>query len=77
MIFAYIKETITGIMGIADEEILLESHLLDELDADSLDISQIVLELENHYKIDLEDDAIAEWKTIADVVNHIENRVNK
>ncbi len=76
MIFDKVKDAIMDIMGIPEDEILLESHLYNELDADSLDISQIILALENAYKIDIDNDDIAEFETVEDIVKHIEKSVN-
>jgi len=76
MVFEQVKNTIKDIMGIPEEEIVLESHLYDELDADSLDMSQIILALENYYKIDIFSDVIARFNTVEDIVTHIESNVN-
>ena len=60
-------------MGFEPDEIKLESLIFDELDADSLDISQIILALENFYKIEINDDVVANMKTVDDLVKHIES----
>lgn len=76
MIFDKVKDTITDIMGIPEDEILLESHLYDELDADSLDMTQIILSLENEYKIDFENEDIINLKTVENIVNYIKGKTN-
>lgn len=76
MIFDKVKDTIIDIMGIPEDEILLESHLYDELDADSLDMTQIILSLENEYKIDIENEDIINLKTVDDIVNYIKGKTN-
>jgi len=75
MIFDNVKDAIMDIMGIPDDEILLESHIYNELDADSLDISQIILALENTYKIDIDNDDIANFETVGDIVDHISEKI--
>ncbi|MBF8983703.1 acyl carrier protein [Lutibacter sp. B2] len=72
MVFEKVKNVIIEIMGIPENEILLESHLFDELDADSLDMSQIILELENEYKIDINDDDFSSFETVKDIVDYIQ-----
>ena len=74
MVFEKVKNVIIEIMGIPENEILLESHLFDELDADSLDMSQIILELENGYKIEIDDDAFSNFETVKDIVDYIKNK---
>lgn len=77
MIFEKVKNTIADITGIPAEEILEESHLYNELDADSLDMSQIILALENDYKIEIPSEEIAKFKTVADIVKHILNKTGQ
>ncbi|RKD27176.1 acyl carrier protein [Caminicella sporogenes DSM 14501] len=76
MIFENVKNLIIDVMGIPEDEILLKSHLYDELDADSLDISQIIIALENKFKINIENEEIAEFKTVEDIVRNIESKLN-
>jgi acyl carrier protein len=63
-------------MGIPEDEIFLESHLFNELDADSLDMAQIILALENAYKIDIKDEDVSDFETVKDIVKHIESKIN-
>lgn len=67
----HIIKTIFEITGIPTEEITSDSHLFDELDVDSLDMAQITLALENHYGIDLADDAVSNIATVQDLVELI------
>lgn len=76
MIFNSVKDAIIDIMGIPEDAILLESHLYNELDADSLDISQIILALEDAYKIDIDNDDIANFEAVEDIVKHVESLIN-
>lgn len=76
MIFESVKKTIIDITGVPEDEILLESHLYDELDADSLDMSQIILALENQYKIIIDNEVIADFITVEDIVKNIESKIN-
>ena len=55
------------------EKISLESNVFDDLNFDSLDSVQIVLELENVFDIDVTDDEIDNIKTIKDIVELVEN----
>lgn len=72
MVFDKTKELFIEIMGLDDDEVILEAQIFDELDADSLDMSQIILGLENHFGIDLPDDTSAKVDTIGDLVNLVE-----
>lgn len=72
MVFEKVREVFMDIMGLDAEEVQPETLIYDELDADSLDISQIVLALENEYSIDIDNDFIADMETIKEFVDHIE-----
>lgn len=75
MAYGIISETIAAITGIPKDEILQESHLMNELDVDSLDMAQITLAVENHFKIDITDAESAEIETVQDLVDVVESRL--
>ncbi len=75
MVFNKIQDLFVDIMGVDPEEVTPETAIYDELDADSLDISQILLALENHFDIELEDDAAANMDTVSELVDHVQAKV--
>ncbi len=75
MVFKKTQEAFVDIMGYEPDEINLESHMYDELDADSLDMSQILLALENTYQIEIENEDVADMDTVSDLVSHIEKLI--
>ncbi|WP_430886176.1 acyl carrier protein [Fusibacter sp. JL216-2] len=72
MIFDKTKELFIEVMGLDDDEVTLETMIYDELDADSLDMSQIILGLENHFSVDLPDDTSAQVERVSDLVKLVE-----
>ena len=62
-------------MGLPEDEVSLKSHLYDELDADSLDISQVVLSLDNKYKIDIDQQDVLNFETVEDIVKYVEGQI--
>lgn len=75
MVYEKVVEIFVEVMGYEAEEILRASKVYDELDADSLDISQIIIGLENEYKIAISNDFIKNLVTVGDLVNHIEGLI--
>lgn len=75
MVFHEVKKILIDVMGLLEDEVSLKSHLYDELDADSLDISQIVLALDNKYKIDIDEVAALNFKTVEDIVKYVEGQI--
>lgn len=55
------------------KDIKLESKLVEDLGADSLDVIELVMAFEDEFGITLPDEDISKMKTIADVVNYIKN----
>ena len=53
-------------------KITLESQIKKDLGADSLDILQLLMRIEDQYGIDIPDKALATFTTVADVVNYLE-----
>ncbi len=72
MIFERIKTIISNEFDINENEITLNTSLFDELDIDSLDLVDLVMTLEDEFSIELPDEALADMKTVGDVVKYIE-----
>jgi len=69
MLFEEIREVICEQLGIEKDEVKLETTF-EELGADSLDLFQIVIELEEKYDIQIEE--VEVLKTIKDAVDYVE-----
>ena len=67
-----VLETIAEILGKAKEEIRLEDNLIDDLGADSLDIIEIQMHLEDKYDTTLDGEKIQDLRTINDIIDFIE-----
>lgn len=68
-----LKEIITPYLEDSSvvENVRLDSNLKDELNMDSADMIEIVLDLEEHFKIEIEDDQIEGIKTLGDILSVI------
>ena len=61
-------------LGIEKESITLESEIIKDLGADSLDVVEMLLDLEKEYGVEISDEAAAELKTVGDIVNLIDKK---
>ena len=61
-------------LGIEKDSITLESEIIKDLGADSLDVVEMLLDLEKEYGIEISDEAAAELKTVGDIVNLIDKK---
>lgn len=75
MIFEKVKEILVDQLGVNEEEIKLETNLMDDLGADSLDFFQVVMELEDEFKIKIDNGE--NLKTVEDAVKYIESAIEK
>lgn len=72
MIFEKVREILSKELNIPEEDITLESNFTDDLGIDSLDLVQLVMELEEAFNITIDDaEAI---KTVQDAVTFVENK---
>jgi acyl carrier protein len=73
MVFERIAEILAEQLSIDVERIALDSLLEEDLDAGSFDIIDVVMSIEDEFRIEVLDEAIAQWKTVENIVNFIEN----
>ena len=64
-------------LGKKPAQITLQSRLVEDLGADSLDIVELIITFEDEFGVSLPDEEVAKMKTIADVVNYIEKNKKK
>ena len=57
------------------EDITMESLLVDDLGADSLDAIDIVMSVEDTFKVEVPDEIIEKIDTVGDIVNYIEDHI--
>ena len=71
MIFERIKEIVVDQLGVNDVDVKLETNFVEDLDADSLDLFQVIMEIEDAFNVKVED--VENIKTVADAVSFIES----
>ncbi len=73
-IFKEVREILSSQLDIEPEKIALESDIMDDLGADSLDIVEFVTELESQYGIIIPQEALDGVRTVGQVVELIESK---
>ncbi|NLN49864.1 MAG: acyl carrier protein [Clostridiales bacterium] len=73
MIFEKIQEKISEQLGIDAEEVTMESSFIEDLGADSLDIVELLMALEEEFDIEIPDEEAEKLVTVSDVVDYIKN----
>ena len=72
MLFEQAQKVIAEQLKIEPAQIKPDSRLVEDLKADSLDIVELVMELENTFDIQIPDEEMPNLSTVQDVVNYIE-----
>jgi acyl carrier protein len=70
-VFQEIKSIIADKLSISADEIQLGSSFIDDLGADSLDLADLVMAIEEQYEIDFSNEDTDKFRTVGDVVNVI------
>ncbi len=72
MVFEKIKNMLVENLGVAPEKVTLESEIIKDLGADSLDLVEMLLSLEETFGITVSDEETENITTVQDIVNLIE-----
>ncbi len=69
-----IKEIIVEQLGVAAEEVVPEASFIDDLGADSLDIVELVMAIEEEFGLEIPDEDAERIQNIGDVISYVEER---
>jgi acyl carrier protein len=72
---AKVKETIMDQLNITEEEYVPEASFIDDLGADSLDIVELLMALEDEFGIEIPDEDLIKIATIKDAIEYIKLRM--
>lgn len=72
MTFEKVRDVIVGTLSCDQESVTLEARLAEDLGADSLDSVELNIALEDELGVAIPDEALAELKTVGDIVNYID-----
>ena len=72
MIFETVRDTLAEQCEIDPSEITMDTNLIDDIGADSLDVVELIMSLEDNYGIRISDDDAANLVTVRKIVDYIE-----
>lgn len=76
MVFKKIREIIADKLGIAEDEITMDTSF-EDIGADSLDIVEVIMAIEEEYDVQVSDSEAENAKTVGDVVKYISQLVGE
>ena len=74
-IFEIVKKIIVEQLGVAETSVTMEASFIDDLGADSLDIVELIMALEEEFDIEIPDSDAEKVVTVGDVVEYIKDHV--
>ena len=74
-IFDKVKEIIVEQLGVAETSITTEASFIDDLGADSLDIVELIMALEEEFDLEIPDSDAEKVVTVGDVVEYIKDNI--
>ena len=77
MVAEQLKQIIADQLGRKVEDLVIEAELVNDLGADSLDIVEIIVAIEETFDIKIEDAEYAELKTLQELVELIKSKLEK
>lgn len=71
--FEEIRKIVAENLGVEEEEITMESSFKEDLKADSLDLFEMVMALEDNFSIEIPTEDLTQLETVSDVIKYIES----
>ncbi|MEF9852591.1 MAG: acyl carrier protein [Hydrogenoanaerobacterium sp.] len=75
MVFEKVREIITEQLDVEEDAVIMDANIIDDLGADSLDVVDLVMSLEEEFDTEIPDEEVENIKTVGDIVKYIESQV--
>ena len=75
MTFEKLVEIIANVMNLDKSTLTMETSFKDDLNADSLDVVEIIMEVENEFGVEISDEEIVNYNTNGDVVRSLDENI--
>lgn len=71
-VFSKVAELISNQLPVKAEDVRMDSKLVEDLGADSANVMILIMDLEEAFNLEVDDDALASIKTVGDIVEYLE-----
>ena len=72
---ARVTDHIVEQLGVSKEEVVIQASFVDDLGADSLDIVELVMSIEENFDVEIPDEDAEKLQTIGDAVTYLKERL--
>lgn len=76
MTFDKIKAIIVEQLSVDEADVTNETHLMKDLEADSLDAVEIIMAIEDEFDIEVPDEDAEKFQSVGDIVKYVEEKLN-
>ena len=76
MVFDKIRDIIAEQLGVDPDDILMETNLTKDLEADSLDAVEIIMAIEDEFDIEIPDDQAEQFQLVSNLVKYVEENAD-
>lgn len=76
MVFEKIKDILSDQFDVEEDSITMETSLSDDLGADSLDVVDLLMSIEDEFEVEIPDEEVENLKTVSQLVKYIESNMN-
>lgn len=76
MVFDKIKNIIVEQLGVEASQVALDTHLMKDLEADSLDAVEIIMAIEDEFDLEVPDEAAEKFQSVGDIVKYVEEKIS-
>lgn len=77
MVFDKIKDIIVEQLDVEEDAVTMEASITEDLGADSLDVVDLVMSIEESFDVEIPDEEVENIKTVGHIVKYIENKVEE
>lgn len=77
MVFDKIKDIIVEQLDVEEDAVTMEASITEDLGADSLDVVDLVMSIEESFDVEIPDEEVENIKTVGGIVKYIENKVEE
>ena len=75
MVFERIRQILVDQLDLEEEKITMEADIVEDLEADSLDVVDLVMTMEDEFGVEVSDEQIENFRTVGDIVRYIEENI--
>lgn len=75
MVFEKVRDIIVDQLDVEEDAVTMEASITDDLGADSLDVVDLVMSLEEEFDTEIPDEEVENIKTVGDIVKFIEEQL--